>query len=231
MLQRREIELCDVVECLRAGEERHLRAALLSGIANNLQRRDGIAVVKFDEVLFAFAPDPALEPRRERIDDRHADAMQTARHLVGVLIEFPARVQLREDDLGGRALRIVIVVALDAGRDAAAIVAHRARPIGVERHDARLRMARENLVDAVIDHLVDHVMQARPVVGIADVHAGTLAHRIEPLQHLDAVFAVVFGRGFLERLCGHFLAFSADGNSIVFYSTNRLEKPQEIDRI
>ena len=54
-------------------------------------------------------------------------------------------------------------------------------------------MAGQRLVDGVVDHLVDHVVQARAVVGVADIHARALAHRIEPLQHLDAVGAVFGG--------------------------------------
>ena len=66
-------------------------------------------------------------------------------------------------------------------------------------------MAGQNLVDGVVDDLVDHVVQTRPVVGVADVHAGAFADRVEPLQHLDAVGAVVVRRRcFLQRLGVHF---------------------------
>src|SRR5476651_372812 len=55
--------------------------------------------------------------------------------------------------------------------------------------------------------LVDHVVEARPVVGVADVHARPLAHGVEAFQHLDLVGAVLFGaRAFLQigprRSCG-----------------------------
>ena len=38
--------------------------------------------------------------------------------------------------------------------------------------------------------LEHHVVEARAVVGVADVHAGALAHRVEALEDLDAVGAV-----------------------------------------
>ena len=205
MFERCKIKFGDVVKCFRARQKRDLGAALAIGVANDRKRRNRVAVMKFDKMFFAAAPDPALEPRRQRVDDRYADAVQTARNLVGILVELAARVKLGKDDFGSRALRHLIVVVLDAGRDASSIVAHRARSIGVERHLAALRMTGENLVDAVIDDLVDHVVQTRPVVGIADVHARAFADRIEPLQHLDAVGAVVLRRRhFLQRLSGHF---------------------------
>ena len=60
-------------------------------------------------------------------------------------------------------------------------------------------MARQRLVDGVVDHLVDHVVQAGAVVGVADIHAGALAHRVEAPQHLDRVGSVGFARGLAAR--------------------------------
>jgi hypothetical protein len=47
-------------------------------------------------------------------------------------------------------------------------------------------VAGQRLVDGVVDDLVDHVVQARAVVGVADIHARALADGVEALQHLDA---------------------------------------------
>ena len=52
-------------------------------------------------------------------------------------------------------------------------------------------VARERLVDRVVEHLEHHVVEAGAVGGVADVHAGTLAHRVEALQDLDAGRIVV----------------------------------------
>ena len=46
------------------------------------------------------------------------------------------------------------------------------------------------MVDGVIDHLIDHMVQARTVVGVADVHAGALANSVQPLENLDGIGAV-----------------------------------------
>ena len=55
-------------------------------------------------------------------------------------------------------------------------------------------MAGQRLVDGVVDDLVDHVVQAGAVVGVADIHAGTLADGVEALQDLDGFGAIgVFG--------------------------------------
>ncbi len=63
-------------------------------------------------------------------------------------------------------------------------------------------MAGQRLVDRVVDDLVDHVMQARAVVGIADIHARPLADRVQALENLDGIGAVVVGLG-AEGGVGH----------------------------
>ena len=96
----------------------------------DLQRRDRDAVGELHEVFFAVAPDFELEPGRQRVDHRDADAVQAAGHLVGVLVEFSAGMQLGHDDLGRRNAFAFV----DVGRDAAAVVDHGHRAFGVERH-------------------------------------------------------------------------------------------------
>ncbi len=46
-------------------------------------------------------------------------------------------------------------------------------------------MAGESFVDRVVDDLEDHVVQARAIIGIADVHPRALSNRIQPFQDLD----------------------------------------------
>ena len=180
VLERREVEL-GLGEGFRRGQEGHFRAALVGRIAHHLQRRIGLAMGEAHEVLLAIAEDGELELGRERVDDGDADAVEAARHLVGILVELSAGMQLGHDDFGrGHALALV-----DVGGDAAAVVGDRAGAIGVERHRHAVGMAGERLVDGVVHHLIDHVVQARAVIGVADVHAGALAHGVQSLQDLD----------------------------------------------
>ena len=50
----------------------------------------------------AVAADPEAQPERKRVHHGHADAVQAAGDLVGILVELPAGMQLRHDDLGRR---------------------------------------------------------------------------------------------------------------------------------
>ena len=189
MLEGRIVEL-DPGEGLRRGKKGHFGTLAAAGIADDAQRRVGVAIGEAHEVLFAIAEDPELQLRGQGIDDRHADPMQAARDLVGVLVEFAAGMKLGHDDLGGRNS----LARVDVGGDAAAIVADGAGAIGIERDGDAVGMADQRLVDGIVHHLVDHVMETGAVIGVADIHAGALAHGIEAFQDLDRVGAIFGAR-------------------------------------
>ena len=68
-------------------------------------RLDRIAAVVALLVDLAVAPDLELERLRQRVHDRHADAVQTAGDLVAVVVELAAGVQHGQHDFRGRARR------------------------------------------------------------------------------------------------------------------------------
>src|SRR6266542_1950070 len=182
------VVIFDAAERLDRRHEMDFGAATV-GVADHGERCDGLAAAKLHLVHFAAAPDAKLQPVGKRVHDRHADPVQPAGYLVAVLIELAARVQLGHHDLGGRALLLVIV--LDVGRDAAAVVDDRYRIVGMDHDLDVVAIAGERLVDRVVEHLEHHVVQAGSVRRVADVHAGALAHRVETLQDLDAVGVVI----------------------------------------
>ncbi|WZB73427.1 hypothetical protein WJ968_25235 [Achromobacter xylosoxidans] len=69
----------------------------------------------------------------------------------------------------------------------------------MDRDDDVVAIARQGFVDGVVHDLEHHVVQAGAVGGVADVHAGALAHGLQPFEHLDRVSAVaaVLGSGVL----------------------------------
>src|SRR5205085_997576 len=125
-----------------------------------------------------------------------------ASDLVGIIVvgvvELPAGMELGHDDLGRRnALALV-----DSGWDAAAVILDRDRTVRVQLNDDPVTMTGERLVDRIVRNLEHHMVQARPIVGVADVHARALAHGVEALEHLDAlgvvrtlIWAIVVGVG------------------------------------
>ena len=155
-------------ECLRAeielfhdravGPERD-RGSRVVGVADALQRCDGFAAV--DERLLeaaAVAVDDELEPARQRVHDGNADAVEPTGDLVALAAELAAGVEHREHDLGRR---LVGVLGMRVDRDAPPVVDDAAAAIGQKGHIDAGCVARERLVDRVVDHLVDEVMEPR----------------------------------------------------------------------
>jgi len=191
-----EVEFGDL-ERRRRGEEGNLRALLETGpvvrwrgVADHCQRPHGIAELEAHIMLLAVAPDVEFQPFRQGIDHRDADAVQAAGNLVGIVVrrilELAAGVQLGHDHLGRRDA----FLGVHAGRDAAAIILDRDAAVGVEGDQDQVAMAGEGLVDRIVRHFEHHVMQAAAVVGVADIHAGALADRVQALENLDRIRAI-----------------------------------------
>ena len=77
-------------------------------------------------------------------------------------------------------------------RNTATVIGDRDRAIAVQRDRHRVAVAGQGLVDRVVHDLIDHMMQTRPIVGVADIHTRPLANGIEALQDLDRIRAVFF---------------------------------------
>jgi hypothetical protein len=134
-------------------------------------------------VLEAVAPDGQVEPLGQRVDDRDADAVEAARHLVAAAVaELAAGVKDRQHDLGGRLLLLLH----DVDGDAAAVVGHRDTVVGVDDDLDLGRLARKRLVDRVVHHLVDQVVQTA-LARRSDVHPGPLSNGLETLQDGDVL--------------------------------------------
>ena len=159
-------------------------------IAGFLQRRVGDTMGEAHLVDFSLAANLQPKPDRQCIDDGNTDAMQTAGNLVGVLVELAARMQLRHDDF-----RCGNAFGMHIRRNTAAIVGHRARTIGIQRHGDARRVPRQRLVDRVVDDFVNHVVKAGPVIRITDIHSRAFAYSIQPLEDFDGL-RTVFRRGF-----------------------------------
>ena len=181
------------LEDLGVGLEADLGPALV-GDARVLEGALGRPALVALAVDLLVPPDLHLQRLAQGVDHGDAHAVQAARHLVGLLVELAARVQLGEHHLGR-------VHAHDrrVGTDgyATAVVHHRHRVVDVDRDADLGAVAGQRLVDRVVDNLEDEVVQAGAVGGVADVHAGALAHPFQAFEDLDRPFTVsgVLGQG------------------------------------
>src|ERR1700730_8585015 len=129
--------------------------------------------------------DPDLEALGERVDHRHADAVQSAGDLVASASELAACMQDGEDHFQRRA----VCGRVQADRDTPAVVGHRDASVGVQGDDDAIGLPGQRLVDRVVDYLPDEVMQPTGVRG-PDVHARTAANRFEAFEDLDLFGAI-----------------------------------------
>ena len=173
-VDRLEVELGGL-EDLRVGPELHGRTGRGGRLA--LLQRAGLGggvVLPPDE---AGLVDLDVHPDGERVHDRDADAVQATGDLVGRALELAAGVQDRQRDLDAGLLELRVEV----DREAAAVVGDRDATVGQQDHVDGVAVAGHGLVDGVVHDLPDQVVEA-PLTGGTDVHAGTLADCLQPLQ-------------------------------------------------
>ena len=169
-------------EDLRIGQERDEGAGLLLvlELAQDGQWLGGLTLGKGHEVDLPLAHDLDLEPGGEGVDALGADAVKTAAVLVRSLSELAASVEVGQDEFEGRDLKLGV----DLDRNAAAIVTDGDGSVGVNGHlDARA-VAGQMLVDGVVEHFKDAMVEAT-LIGVADVHSGALANSLQSLQLVD----------------------------------------------
>ncbi|MDT4859281.1 hypothetical protein FQZ97_937830 [compost metagenome] len=134
------------------------------------------------------------------VDHRNADAVQSTGDLVGVVIELTAGMQHGHDDLGGGNTFLLV----DVHRDATTVVAHADGFIRVDGDGDIAAMPCQRFVNRVVDHLEHHVVQTAAIIGIADVHARSLAYGIQAFQDLNVIGVVrlVFAHASLPVVVG-----------------------------
>ena len=174
--QRVVLEL-DIGKCLGARPEADLGTVALRHrrTLDDRQRGLWLAVAVFLVVDLLVAEDRQDQVLGQRVDHRHADAVQAAADLVAALAELTAGVQDGHDDLGRRPA----LFRVDIHRDTAPVVGHRDGFVGVDNDPDAVAVAGQGLVDGVVDDFEHHVVQAAAVIGVADVHARPFAYGIE----------------------------------------------------
>ena len=200
-----------LAEDLLVGLEGDLGAAPVLDRPELLQLALRLAALEFHLVELLAARDLDVQLFGQRIDDRHADAVQAAGGVVDLAVELPARVQRRHDDFK-RGLGLELGMRID--RDAAAVVGDGEEAVGAEFHLDPAGVAGDGLVHGVVDHLGEQVMQ-RALVRAADVHAGPAPHGLEAFQHLDVGGCVAVGGLGLFALGTHHGCFSCSLRLVV----------------
>ena len=176
----------DVGKSFRRRDEMHLGARGI-GFTNRRKRRVGNTVSVSLLVDLVVATDGQGKGGGQCVHYRNPDAVQTTGHFVGVIVEFTTGVQHGHDNFcGGNAFLFMQI-----DRNSTAVILDRHRLVRVNNHTNLRAVARERFIDGVIHQLKDHVVQAGTIIGIPDVHAWPLSHRIQSFQDFDTGGIVV----------------------------------------
>ena len=177
------LEVGLVAENLRVGAEAHLGAAAVRRLADILQFALRLAALENHPIELLAARDLDFHALGQRVGDRYADAVQAARGLVDLGVEFAAGVQRAHDHFKRGFFR---EFRMRVDRNAAAVVVDGDEAVGLHLDLDPVGMAGQRLVHGIVDDFGKQVVQ-RLLVGAADIHAGAAAHRLEPLQNLDVL--------------------------------------------
>ena len=146
----------------------------------------GDAALELLVVASAVAADVDAHRLGEGVDDGGPDAVEPAGDLVGAAAELSPGVERGHDGLEGRAMRGGVGV----DGDATAVVGDGDEPVGVHVDGDAVAVAGHRLIDAVVDDLVDEVVQAS-LVGAPDVHAWPPPDGFEALEDLNVTGCVL----------------------------------------
>ena len=86
--------------------------------------------------------------------------MEATRHLVATAAKLAAGVEHGHRHLETR----LLLFRMDVDRNAASVVLHRCRAVGMQGHDDRVSVPSHRLVDGVVDDFVQEMVQA-PGIG------------------------------------------------------------------
>jgi hypothetical protein len=149
--------------------------SVLFGITQNFERNfKGSAIMETDVIDFAFAVDRDLDPLRQGVRHRGADAVKTSARLIDLAIEFAARMEGGVNQLDGRNMGL----RMDIDRDAPAFIFDLNRAVFLDGYGDFVPVAVHGFIDGVIDDFPHQMMEARQI-GASNVHARAFPHALE----------------------------------------------------
>ena len=171
-------------EDVGVGPEGYLGTRLLERLALH-HRTDGPTAGEALGPHESIPPNLGVEPDGEGVHHRDTDAVEAAGNLISAGVELPAGVEGAEHRGQRRLARLGVAI----HRDAAPVVHNPDPSIGEEGHIDLGAEPGHGLVDRVVDHLPDQMVEAAEDGG-PDVHPGSATDRLETLQDSDVLCVV-----------------------------------------
>ena len=158
-------------------------------IAHDLDGSEGLAFGIFLDVDLALTVDLGDQAVGKGVHAGNADSVETTRNLITVLVEFASGVKDGHDDLKGGTM----LLGMHARGDASAIVLNPYGIVGEDRYLYLVTVTGHGLVDTVVDHLVDQMVETA-LAYVADVHRRPLPNRLKSFQNLDTASGILLFR-------------------------------------
>ena len=79
---------------------------------------------------------------------------------------------------------------MQVNRDPPAVVDHSYAIVDVDRNLDLVAESRQGLIDGVIHHLIDQMMQSS-FRGVSDIHSGSLSDRFQTLEDFNIVGLII----------------------------------------
>ena len=184
------------------GPELLARAAQV-GRAHHVHARLGVALGILLAVDFAVAKDLRHHAGGECVHAAHADAVETAGHLVGAFVELTAGVEHGHDHFEGR----TVFFRVHVHGNTSAVVLHYDGVVLTDSYFDVGTIASQGFVDGVVHGFVDQVVKSL-FADVTDVHSGALSHGFQAFEHLD-VTGTVATRAVLLDIFHYVVLFSA----------------------
>ena len=150
-----------------------------------VERRDGFAPLIALVIDLAVPADLHLQIFGQRVDHRNPDTVEAAGNFIGAGIEFAAGVQAGHDHFHRRQIFAFVQI----HGNAPAVVFYGDAVVRMDDDLDFVAMPAHGLVDGVVHHLVDQVVQAFRA-GIADIHGRPFPHGLQALEDLNLAGAV-----------------------------------------
>ena len=136
-----------------------------------------------------------LQPFGERIYDGCAYTVQSSGYLVSPAAEFSAGMKNGKHYLNRRDSRLMI----DSYGYSSSVIHNSHGIIFVYSHIYGIAKACQCFIHGIIDNLIYKMMQAS-ACSRADIHTGTLSYRLETLQNLNLVSAILMVYGCVTKM-------------------------------
>ena len=167
------------------GPELLARAGLV-GIAHNLHVVERLSLLVFLLVDVTVAIYLRHHVRRKCVHAAHTHAVESARHLVGALVELTAGMQHGHHHFERALVHLLVLIY----RNAAAVVHYGDGIIFVDGYLYVCAVTGHCLVDRVVHGLVHQVVQTF-FGDVSNIHCRAFAHGFQALKHLDVTGGIV----------------------------------------